>query len=555
MTAGILVSHDPPCLQGTRSCEEAESVFMSRYYLFDLPEKLVDSLEPFKLDFELEPEKSESESESDSDSSSESEAEPENAEIKPTNLSYTQYNEETEESMEQWQWANRAHITGTPFVYYTSRAESPLIPDNKVLAMYKSWFSPEALITSPVEEVKKLPKQGKSCVLMVNSGNFAGAIIEHRRHNHKSNISNPLANVVVLESKTFHRYTTRRKQGGSQSASDAAHGKANSAGSTIRRANERALQEEIKQLLISWSAHLTECHRIFYKAPGRSNKQLIAGPGMPIATDDDRLVQIPFATTKPTLIECKNAWFQLTQATVVDPPKPPEQKRAKPPTAKPSTSRQPSKSKSPEPAKSPDEITSSKIVDLIKRSKLPALKAMLQTNNNWDFRLQPESQYRSSPTPLLLAVNLDKPNVVAQLLQWGADPTLKTGTGQTIGEIAKSNIKSYQALQTSRQKLGEAKWDWKSAKVGPPVTKEDILAQETAAKLKLRKEHEEMESQQEKEEHEQRLERLINKHGSGKLVGGLYEASRGLSEADLRQVERERRARAAEARFAKMNRS
>ncbi|KNC21007.1 hypothetical protein FF38_13682, partial [Lucilia cuprina] len=288
---------------------------MSKFYLFELPKLLVDSLEPFKLPLEV-LNSNFSDSESDSEGEAEGEAE---TQFSLVETKYT--TEDVEQSFERWQWETRAHMTGSPYVYFTS-SNPDLISNDKVLAIYKSWFDLEKLINHPVQCVNGLPITGKSCVIMVGSGHFAAAIIGHKRHHHKTNISNPLANVNVLKSKTFHRYTTRRKQGGAQSAMDNAKGKANSAGSTIRRANERHLQEEIQQLLNSWSLDLSQCHRIFYRAPGRSNKTLIAGyPSAPISNDDPRLVKIPFGTKRPTIDECKTCWLQLTKVLTTDPPK------------------------------------------------------------------------------------------------------------------------------------------------------------------------------------------------------------------------------------------
>lgn len=547
---------------------------MSRFYIFELPTNIIEDLKPFKLDFlnssmTSNSNEHEFDSQSDSDSSSESdyidsslsetEASNESTKTKPAKNStfssaVTKYIDGGDElSIEQWQWANQAHVTGTPFLYFSNTS---IFPHNKVLSMYKAWFDSNRLIDSPVKEVKNLPKEGKSCVLMVGSGNFAGAIIDHCKHHHKITISNPFANIIVLASKTFHRYTTRRKQGGAQSASDNARAKANSAGSTIRRANERMLQNEIKELLQSWAPLLKDCHRIFIRAAGRSNRQLLIGyPEAPIVKGDTRVVQLPFATGRPTLNECKSAWLRLTQTQVVDPPEPPlvpsasATKKESPAPLKPN-------SKSPEPAKeiSAEEPVSMKIADLIKRSKLPALKQLIEkeANGNFDFELQPASKFFLYPTPLLYAAHFDKHNVVSQLLKWGASPIKTNEQGQAVGDLALPHQKTREALQMTRQALGEEKWDWKTAKVGPPLTKEQILQREMQEKLRIRRENEELSAAQERKEKSQRIERLISKHGSGKLTGGLHEASRGMSEDELKHVERERRARAAEARLSKM---
>ena len=59
-------------------------------------------------------------------------------------------------------------------------------------------------------------------VLMLRSGHFAGAVFD------KDN---------AIVHKTFHRYTTRRKQGGAQSACDGSGNAPKSAGASLRRYN------------------------------------------------------------------------------------------------------------------------------------------------------------------------------------------------------------------------------------------------------------------------------------------------------------------------------
>ena len=99
----------------------------------------------------------------------------------------------------------------------------------------------------------------------VGGGHFAGMIVSLVP---RLNIRNGKTekDVVVLESKTFHRYTTRRKQGGAQSANDNAKGKAKSAGAQIRRYNEAMLTEEIRALIGNWREMIDKSELIFVRA-------------------------------------------------------------------------------------------------------------------------------------------------------------------------------------------------------------------------------------------------------------------------------------------------
>ena len=65
-------------------------------------------------------------------------------------------------------------------------------------------------------------------LIMLGSGHFSAGIFR-------------LADGECRDKKSIHKYTTRKKQGGAQSANDSAKGKAKSAGAQIRRANEVAL--------------------------------------------------------------------------------------------------------------------------------------------------------------------------------------------------------------------------------------------------------------------------------------------------------------------------
>lgn len=103
---------------------------------------------------------------------------------------------------------------------------------------------------------------------MCSGGHFAGACLRGNQ---------------ILESKTFHRYTTRRKQGGSQAASDASGRKAQSAGASLRRSQEMMLQQEIRQLLASWKKHIDASTLVFLSAHGTSRDIFLSYDQSPFA--------------------------------------------------------------------------------------------------------------------------------------------------------------------------------------------------------------------------------------------------------------------------------
>ena len=110
----------------------------------------------------------------------------------------------------------------------------------------------------------------------------------------------------TLLHKRFARYTTRRKQGGSQSAHDKAAGRpANSIGAQIRRANEAALQRDITQLLRSaeWAAAAAQCRRVLLSAAATTTGHLL--DGVTLCKGDARLARVPLATGRPTIKEAE----------------------------------------------------------------------------------------------------------------------------------------------------------------------------------------------------------------------------------------------------------
>jgi hypothetical protein len=134
-------------------------------------------------------------------------------------------------------------------------------------------------------------------VFMLSGGHFAGMIYDCRNNR-------------VLFHKAVHRYTTRRKQGGSQSSRDSTGKKAKSAGANLRRANEMKLEQEVGQVLLGWKDELQACHRVLVHAPGKYNKQMLFGTEV-LSRDDTRIRSIPFSVMKPTLTELQNVCDRL----------------------------------------------------------------------------------------------------------------------------------------------------------------------------------------------------------------------------------------------------
>jgi hypothetical protein len=239
------------------------------------------------------------------------------------------------------------------------------------------------------------------------------------------------------------------------------------------------------------------------------------------------------------------------------------------PTDTTSATAAPVKPKPPKPSKEEEEaaLHTSQIVPLIRRSKVPALLNYLKTNSiPSTFTFLPENHH--TPTPLHLAASLNSAPVVLALLTKGcANPTLMSDDARTPFALAGDRT-TRDAFRVARHELGESAWDWEIAGIPAPLTKAEAeqrdvqekfdKAAETKAESERRKaETERVRKEGEAEEAKKRDQRL----GKGKSLGALpvktgadkrEEETRGLTPEARARMERERRARAAEERFKRM---
>ncbi|PWO00942.1 hypothetical protein FA09DRAFT_358291 [Tilletiopsis washingtonensis] len=130
---------------------------------------------------------------------------------------------------------------------------------------------------------------------------------------------------IVLAHKAFHRYTTRKKQGGGQAAQDATGRFAKSAGAQLRRYGEQALAEEIRELLASkpWREGIGASERVWVRAGKRAARGILwswasAKETSPLEAprSSGALQTIPFATRRPTVGEALRCFAELTRVKV-----------------------------------------------------------------------------------------------------------------------------------------------------------------------------------------------------------------------------------------------
>lgn len=412
---------------------------------------------------------------------------------------------------------------------------------------------------------------------MVGGGHFAGMIVSLTpKIGKQSTGPGEQRQAIVMAHKTFHRYTTRRKQGGGQSANDSAKGAAHSAGSSLRRYNEVALEQEIRALLSEWRDMISNAQLIFVRATGSSNRRILFGPyeGQVLHHNDPRNRTFPFSTRRATQAELMRSFVELTRVKVSEVDEAALAAAAAEAEEAATTSKSSSTTKPaaataapPKPSKEDEEaaLHTGQLTALIRRSKAPALLSYLSTNalpTEYAF-FPPDAQaHHHAPTPLHLAASTNSSACVAALLvKAGADPTLRNGEGRTAFELCGERA-TRDAFRVARHELGEGRWEWSEARVPEGMSK----AEAEKRGERERADAEKRESERRKGE-EERLARegpkVEDRVRQGGSVLGLSktvqktaeekreEEARGLTPEMRQRMERERRARAAEARFAK----
>lgn len=483
-----------------------------------------------------------------------------------------------------------------PMLWFTS----PSLPDNTSLGVYRAIFSQaeqeeEAHIVEtlrskqlpPTPPPKLNPDGGIPLpstnvgphyfLCMIGGGHFAAMVVSLApKLSKKSGVEERSASVIAH--KTFHRYTTRRKQGGSQSANDSAKGAAHSAGSSLRRYNEGALVSEVRELLTTWKNLIDSAELIFIRATGTTNRRTLFGPydGQVLRNNDPRNRGFPFSTRRATQKELMRCFVELTRVkqSTIDEAALAALNTPQPDTSRASTPSTPKPAKPPKPTKEEEEaaLHSSQITSIIKRSKVPALLNYLKANAiPPTFTFVPANHH--TPTPLHLAASLNSaPIVTALLTKAGADPTIMNDDARTPFTLAGDRA-TRDAFRLARSELGEAAFAWDTAGVPSPLSKADLEQREAREKSEkaeeekleaARRKHETERLRQESEADEAR--KRDKRLGKGKALGGAgasvalaksgsekrEEEARGLTPEARARMERERRARAAEERMKRL---
>jgi hypothetical protein len=333
------------------------------------------------------------------------------------------------------------------------------------------------------------------------------------------------------------------------------------------------LEKEIRETLTEWRGMIDSAELLFVRATGKTNRQILFDnyDGQVLKNKDPRIRGFPINTRRATQGELLRCFKELTRVKIsevdeaaiaaAEAKRKEEELKASTPAPKPQPQK-PKLSKEEEAAL----LHTGQLQALIRRSKVPALMSYISNNfipPSFTFTPADSPQNFRCPTPLHLAANLNAPAVVTALLtKTLSDPTTLNNEGRTPFELTGDRA-TRDAFRIARHELGESQWDWESAKVPSALSKAE--AERRAASERQAAEEEESSRRKadlerlKREDAEKAAQAKTTKSG-GRTVGAVEksgaekreEESRGMTPEMKMRLERERRARAAEERFKKM---
>ncbi|EFA75080.1 hypothetical protein PPL_11154 [Heterostelium album PN500] len=424
---------------------------------------------------------------------------------------------------------------------------------------------------------------GKWAILLCSGGRFSGAVYQLVAGGQAPK---------AIEHKTLHRYTVRKGQGGSQAKKDQEGGVAGSAGSFLRRYNEKRLREEVIGIMRGWNAHLKECKKIYIFAPKGNTRDILLPPDNsgPIPTNDPRIQVVPFPIIRPTFAENQRVsnWLYSVDIGLFEEvpltPITPQQESQDTITTTTTTTAEPEK------PVEPTEVVHSEyekdpLFEATRNKDLDKVIHLLEEDDQYELPIPTQSD--SLMTPLFIAVQKKDFKMVEYLVRalpddidvcipsWhfrtalhraaadgsleivkllmdnGADPTVEGFRKETVYEVA-----SNQARDLLREWAGDHldEWDYLKARI-PPLTKEMLVEREENKKKKKK-------NQKEKEKAKKAAERQAKLDEQQRAVEEEKAKQAKLAELKLLEsvkaerqakdsllTDRERRALAAEARL------
>ncbi|KAI8992233.1 hypothetical protein BDB01DRAFT_717360 [Pilobolus umbonatus] len=479
------------------------------------------------------------------------------------------------------QQQDETRVEHTPYVL-------PIVKKYSALTWYKTDNQPDIhygiyrhlLNQHSLSELQQSEWKGKKrtwTVIMLGGGHFAGAVFD-------ISSSQNIDQVSLITHKTFHRYTTRRKQGGAQSSNDNAKGKAKSAGAQIRRYNEQLLQQEVRDVLAQWRQHITTSEHIFIHAPSSNKKIIFNYEGAVLSSD--KVNSIPFATRRPTLNELKRVYKELITVKIVEMNEELVAEHKQKWIMKEEKNQKILQNsvvikKKEAVAKKVDNPALDKLIKLIKQNKTSVTLSFMEKHMNLPYsdKLPNDISEDTRQYPTLLHIAAHEGGnavLVSELLRnYDANPTIISEAGKTAYEVSKDKD-TRNAFRRCMHDMPH-KWRWlEEGRVPSPLSKaqeEELLKKEKKKmekeaamkrslemeRLKMEREMEKQEEEERRKEEEAKLAKLnaerMRRHQLpiAQALGGRTSNTNMANmtpEARIR-LEREKRARAAEERLKK----
>ena len=307
-----------------------------------------------------------------------------------------------------------------------------------------------------------------SLVVSLRSGKLAAAIFEKQK---------------CLVHTTSSRYTVRKGQGKAQSAQDGQR-RPKSIGSQLRRAGEQMLKEDITNMVKKWKTMIDNCALIFLSTPKASQKDFYESVGSVFEKDDPRIRRVPFDAGKPSFenvciiydvvmtvrlgdfreenIDSETAELDVSEKAVTA-----TTEQSMNPTREP---------RKPEPVAIEMPLTA--LHEALRDGEIDRAWALMEENPE-EVNLRAGD---SLSTPLHFAasntanVDIDRVSrlVYGLIIEGKADPSILDIRDRPPYYLA-GHDKIRDAFRRARADLGEEYCDWdKTAKVGPPITEEDV---------------------------------------------------------------------------------
>eukprot|EP00554_Chaetoceros_debilis_P011454 CAMPEP_0194106132 /NCGR_PEP_ID=MMETSP0150-20130528/6217_1 /TAXON_ID=122233 /ORGANISM="Chaetoceros debilis, Strain MM31A-1" /LENGTH=630 /DNA_ID=CAMNT_0038794203 /DNA_START=127 /DNA_END=2016 /DNA_ORIENTATION=- len=374
---------------------------------------------------------------------------------------------------------------------------------------------------NPLHDLYTLSKQLSSSssdnnlilVLTLQSGRFAAAIFDKS----KCKIHT-----------TSTRYTTRKGQGGAQSSNDNAKGKANSIGSQLRRAGENQLRQDVADALLNWKDKIGRCAIYFLKISNQLlkgfwddvallNKKCTSGEFKLLYKKSEAVRSIPLDVGKPSYEGCCAIHESLLTCTLqkihlqsVKEPENYEEGEEK--TMLDSIREKGDRGDAQEQDCKPDKAQFSEPLTPLhlasRDGHIEELTYLLSSNNldatidDIDARAGVDNMTSLHYAASARDSALGSKCVFYLLVHGHANPCMLDSRNR-LPYFLSSHEQIRNAFRKARSELGEESWDWERAKVGPPLSEQDMAEKKKKAADKKKRQRQRQKERKAKEKIEQ----------------------------------------------------